>query len=386
MATTVLTKSQLDQERQMRKELRASGSKDPRAGRFEALKAIESIGDSRMQAEVMQTVVKAVESYDLIGIRLDSYFDQVAELANAQTVFKDMIMGNGIVQSTDFQVAWRELYANTNATVEFFNLNAGLPGEAEMTRAVRRNTMGAYGNQLNIRWITSELANQSPIAPNSLRNEYANQLRMQLTRMKRFSNQKLLTNTEVVSEIIGDTPQWGGFSTRSTSNQTVLVAGSDLTSPLIQALVNTIANADSVQGLGYDVPLVILCSSTQIAKVRDLMIARFPGEKSMSYLDYQALLERKFPGLNVNPDMVQFYRANPGGSVLCVHEPQLASNIALAFDPRQPRVAKFQMMGTMGPWAVSRPTAELTELYVVFDFESLVDPLLASRASYLGMA
>lgn len=385
--TAFVEKKQLEEERLVRKELRASGqTNDPRLGRFPAFKAIQSISDYRMQAEVYQAIVKAVESYDLIGIRLDSYFDQVAELANTQTVFKDMIQGNGIVRSTDFQVAWRELYANANASVEFFNLNAGLPAEAEMTRAVRKNTMGAYGNQLNIRWITSELAEQSPIAPSSLRNELANQMRMQLIRMKRFSNQKLLANTEVVSEIIGDVPQWGGFATRSTSNQTVLAANSDLTSPLLQSLVNTIANASSVEGLGYDIPLVMLVGSTQIGKVRDLMIARFPGEKSTSYLDYQARLQANFPNLNVNPDMVQFYRANPGGVVACIHEPQLTSGLGLMFDPRQPRLVKFQMMNSYGPWSIARPTPELTDLYAVFDFESLIDPLLVSRASYLNLA
>lgn len=383
MSTKEVKKDVLDFERAKRKELRQRGQFDaPEVAGLPAMKAIESIGDSRMQQEVFTTVVKAVESYDLVGTRLDSMFDAMAELANAQTIFRDIITANGIVQSTDFQIAWRELYANSSATVEFFNLNAGLPAEAEMSRAVRRNTMGAYGNQLNIRWITEALSEQSPIS-NS--NERADQLRMQLVRMKRFSNQKLLANTEVTSEIIGDIPTWGGFATRSVLNTTTLAANSDLTSPLLQALVNSVTNPTSVDALGMDIPLVMLVTNAQIAKVRDLMIARFPAENSTTFLDYQARLERMLPGVKLNPDMVMFYRANPGGMVACIYEPQLAAGLGLMFVPTLPKIAKFKMLGQYGPWNVIRPTPELTTLFCTFDFESIVDPLRQSRGSYTNL-
>ncbi len=383
MSTKLVTKSELDSQRLKRKELRLRGEHNaPEIASLNARKAIESIGDSRMQQEVYTTVVKAVESYDLTGVRLDSMYDAMAELANAQTIFRDIIAANGIYQSTDFQIAWRETYANGSAEPEFFNLNNGLPAEAEMSRAVRRNTMGAYGNQLNIRWITEALDEQSPI---STQDERATQLRMQLVKMKRFSNQHMLANTEVTSEIIGDIPQWGGFATRSTDNATVLAASSDLTSPLLQALVNQVTNPASVDALGMDIPLVMLVTNAQIAKVRDLMIARFPAENSTTFLDYQARLERMLPGVKLNPDMVMFYRANPGGMVACIYEPQLTAGLGLMFMPTLPKIAKFKLMGTFGSWSVSRPTPELTNLFCTFDFESIVDPLLASRGSYTNL-
>jgi hypothetical protein len=384
--TEKLAKGQFQNEIALRKELKAQGNfAAPEVKSLPVMEAIRSIPDASMRLMVEDTVMKAVESYDLTGIRFVSYFDQVAELVNTQTIFSDIVEGmGGIARSTDFQIRWRELYANSGATVEFFNLNAGLPSEAQMTRAVRGNTMGAYGNQLNIRYITEELAAQSPIASGFIKDERANQLRMQFARMKRFRNEKFLVNTEVKSEVVGDTPQWKGFYTDSTSNATA--TSGDLTAALIDTKVRAIANASSVEGLGYDVPLVALTTAAQIAKVRDIMIARFTNaESSDSYLANQERLKRMLPGVNLNPDMSVFYKTDPGTVVAFIHEPQLTSGVTLFFDPRQPVICKFQMMGQFGPWTLVRPTPELTTLLVAFDFESIASPLKASRASYSGL-
>jgi hypothetical protein len=383
MSTLAISKETLQAERKERLELRAAGDfKNPKIKKLNVLEALNSITDSQMLMAMQDLVCKAVESYDLTGIRFVSMYDQVATLANSECVYTDIIEKNGIVRSTDFQVRWREEQANPAATVQFFNLNAGLPNEAEMTRTVVGNTMGAYGNQINIRFIADELAAQSPIAPTD---ERAKQVNMQMVRMKRFRNSHMLSNTESKSEIIGDTPQWGGFLTRSTSYNTTFGTGTDLTSALIQTQVNSIANASSVNGLSYHRPLIALTTNSQIGKIRDLMIARFPGEKSNSYLDYQAQLENDFPGYDLPASMVRMYQADPGCSVAFVHEPQLASGATLFFDPTQPRIAKFQMMGQYGPWVLERPTPELTTLLCVFDFESLVDPLVVSRAALYGV-
>lgn len=373
--------SQLDEKKRVESFLDDSVSPDG-IKRHQVLKALQSITDPQMRDEVQTFVTKAVNSYDLTGIRFVSYYDQTAELANGETIFQDMLEANGIVRSTDFQIRWRENYANALATVAFFNLNAGLPAEAAMARAVRGNTMGAFGNQLNIRFITSELASQSSIAPTD---ERAEQLKMQFVRMRRFSNQKLISNTEAISEMVGDTPQWGGMLTRSVDNRTVLGAASDLTAALIQSQVAAIANATSVQGLGYHVPLICLTTAAQIAVIRSLMIARFPGENSLAYREYQAQLEAIVPGVKIPADMVRFYQPDPGRSIAFVHEPQLDSGNALFFVPGLPKLAKFQMMNSLGPWVLERPTPELTSLLVAFDFQSLIDPLTASRASYSGL-
>lgn len=383
-STKIIDKAALDADLAHRKQLIASGQFNaPEVRKLPAYEAIKSITDRKMRTLVHDAAVKAVESYDLTGIRFVSYWDQMIEYANTQTVFSTLIGPNGIVRSTDFQVAWRETFTNDGRTaVEFFNLNAGLPSEAELDRAVVTNTMGAYGNMLNIRMIAQELHAQSPINPGD---EYAQQLRAQLIAMSRFANSKRLANTEVTTEIVGDNPQWGGIVTRSTDNKTILAAGSDLTDALIQTQVTAIANPTSLDGLGFGVGLVCLTTATQVGKVKDLMIDRFPGENSGRYLDYQARLQALVPGANLPADMVQFYQPDVGRAVAFVVEPQLAAGTAFFFDPTLPRVAKFQMMGQYGPWAIERMSPELTRLFAVFDFESIIDPKKGSRATYLNV-
>lgn len=388
--TEQLTKDFTKSHVQLCKDLRSRGEFNaPEIKKLPVMEAIKSIGDGQMRMMVEDAVMKAVESYDLTGVRFVSYFDQVSELVNTQTIFSDIAEANGIARSTDFQIRWRELYANSGATVQFFNLNAGLPAEAEMTRAVFGNTMGAYGNQLNIRFITEELAAQSPIASGMITDERANQLRMQMARMKRFRNEKFLVNTEVKSEVVGDTPQWKGFYNQSPLNRSTIAGATpqDLTAALIDAKVAAIANASSVEGLGYETPIVALTTAAQIRKVRDIMIARFTNaESSSEYLANQERLRRMLPNVSLNPDMVAFYKADPGTTVAFIHEPQMSANTTLYFDPRRPIICKFQMMGQFGPWVLQRMTPELTTLLVVFDFESIAAPLQASRAAELNCA
>ena len=343
--------------------------------KFSVQEALDSVTNPIMKAQLNRLITMSVNSYDLGGIRLTSVADVEPELANKQTIFMDIAEQNPVLPATDFQIQWPEYYMGDDV-VEFFNLNGANPSEAEMDRGIDTNTMGAFGNKLNIRWITSELAAQSPKRPFA---EKAKQLAMQLGRMKRFANSKLLANSEVTSETPGFFPQWGGFVTRSTDNALVLGVAGNLTNAIIQGRVDAIYNLDDNNGMGV-IPLVCLCSAAQIAVVRDLMIARYPGETSIADAATQAVLKATLPGVNVPPDMVRLYKPDPGRAVLFVQEPQLASGQALFFDPMQPHIARMSLRGAFGPWAIERPTEELTELMVVFDFISLVDPLRPSRA------
>jgi hypothetical protein len=337
---------------------------------------------SRLKDVVKATIQKAVQSTDLAGIRIVSLYDQVGVLANAMTVFRNILRKNGTNRSTDFQVRWNEEYAGAG-NVDFFNLNSNVnPNNDQMNRGVRTNTHGAYGWTLDLPFIVTELAGQSPIMPQDIK---LREVKMGLVRMERFANRKMLSNTEITAEV-NATPQWGGFINRSTAYATGLAQGSDLTSPLIQAKVDALANAASNNGLGYQRPLIALTTSAQIAKIRDLMIARFPGENSQAYMATQADLEAAGVTGCFVPAMARVFQPDPGLPVIFVHEPDLPSGgYCLFFDPSQPCVSEFSMFGVPGPFCVERYTPTLNRLFCCFNMESVIDPLVVSRGSYSGV-
>lgn len=347
-----------------------------------AEKAIEFIDDPQMKAEVRAYLEKAVQSTDLQGIRLVSVYDQVGVLSNEQTIFRSICEKNGVYRSTDYQIKWQEQYMGAGG-VEFFNLNNNTnPAEAQMNRGQRSNTMGAYGWTLNLPFIVEALSAQSPVAP---QDEKMAQVRMGLGRMRRFSNEKLLYNTEITNEI-NLNAQWGGFINRSTAYNLALAPGSNLTNGIIQGRVDTIANNASNNGLGYQRPLVALTSNAQIQQIRSIMIDRFPGENSQTYRATQDELE--LAGLTglVVPAQTRAFQPDPGLPVIFIQEPQLPSGTTVFFDPSQVKLAKFQMLGSLGPWVVERFTSTLNRLYVIFDFESLIDEIIVSRSVVSGVA
>ena len=346
-----------------------------------AEQALASITDKQAQHVMTERVIKAVQSTDLQGIRLVSLYDQVGELVNEQTIFRSIAEKNGTYRSTDYQIRWQEVYAGAG-TVGFFNLNNNTnPPEDQMNRGVRTNTMGAYGWTLNLPFIVSELAGQSPVSP---QDEKMREVRVGLAKMRRFSNTNLLSGDEVTSELNGNS-RWGGFINRSTSYNLNLAPGSNLTDAIIQGRVDAIANATSNNGLGYTRPLVALTTAAQIANIRALMIARFPGETSQSFYATQDMLESLgLKGL-VQPAMTRVYQPDPGLPVVFINEPQLPSGYTIFFDPTQLQIAKFHMMGVPGPFVVERFTSTLSKLFVIFDFESLIDMLVPSRAVVSGL-
>lgn len=346
-----------------------------------AEKALASITDPQAKKVMTEQVVKAVQSTDLQGIRLVSLYDQVGELVNEQTVFRSICEKNGTYRSTDYQIRWQEVYAGAGA-VSFFNLNANVnPPEDQMNRGVRTNTMGAYGWTLNLPFIVSELAGQSPVAP---QDEKMREVRVGLAKMRRFSNANLLSGAEVTSEVNGNS-RWGGFLDRSTSYTLNLAPGSNLTDSIIQGRVDAIANASSNNGLGYQRPLVALTTSAQIAQIRSLMIARFPGENSQAFYATQEMLTSLGLSGLVQPAQTRVYQPDPGLPVVFINEPQLPAGYTVFFDPTQLQIAKFHMLGVPGPFVVERYTSTLNRLYIVFDFESLVDMLVPSRAVITGL-
>lgn len=348
----------------------------------EAIDSIQGEGSERLRDVIKATIQKQVQSTDLAGIRIVSLYDQIGQLVNAMTVFRNIAKKNGSVRSTDFQVKWNEEYAGAG-TVDFFNLNSNVnPANDQMNRGVRTNTHGAYGWTLDLPFIVTELAGQSPVMPQDIK---LREVRMGLVRMERFANRKMLSNTEITAEV-NATPQWGGFINRSTSYNIALAAGSDLTSPIIQGRIDAIANAASNNGLGYQRPLVALTTSAQIAKIRDLMIARFLGENSQAYMATQADLEAAGVSGAFVPAMARVFQPDPGLPVIFVHEPDLPSGgYCVFFDPTQVAISEFQMFGVPGPFVVERYTSTLNRLFVIFNMESLIDMLVPSRAVITGL-
>jgi len=354
--------------------------------RINARKAIDSIQD-RTARETFENLLmsnKEVQSPDLAQLRLVSLAPRAAELRNRTTIFLNMLEGNPIVRLTDFQVRFRERRLGNDLAV-LFNPNAGLPGEATAVRPMRTNTLGFVGNTLKIRFIAQELGNQSPVEPTDVR---AEEIDFEITRIRRLMNSVLLNNTEVTSEAAGAVPQPGGFLTRSTLYNVAVGPNVDITEPMIQQQVNNIANITQPEGYGYSPLVCMLGGPSQLSKIRNLMITRYPGENSSAYLATSQAMMQRLADVDVPSELMMPFLPNPGFPVLFVYEPQLqVSNpgTAVFFDPVQPQLGKFQMMNQFGPWVLERPTSDILYLLLVFDSFTLIDNLVESRAITSGL-
>lgn len=321
-------------------------------------------------------LTKDLKSPDLQSLRLISLADKMAELRNGQTVGLNIIESNPVQRVTDFQVRFRERRLGFQTT-QWVNLNVDtFAAEAQSNYPARTNTLGFLGNQLNIRLIGQELAAQSPIQPVDIVQQ---EIEFEVTRIRRDVAKYVLYNGEVAAEVAGTPPQPGGLINRSTVYNVTLSTASDLTNALIQSAVDSIANAASPEGLGYNVELVCLTTSTQLAKIRDLMISRYPGTNANTYLDEQSMLRSRFSEVGIAPNQMKSYQPDPGLPILFIFDPLLPANTIMFFEPNQPQLGKFQINGQYGPWAIERPTAALTTLLYVFDGFTLIDNLRESR-------
>lgn len=375
-------KAQRDERQELRKasEQNESLKNDPKIRSYKATEAVASVRDPRAQEALATVIRKAVNSYDIQGRRLTSYFDEMFTLANMDTTFTNIVEANGISETTDFSVSWREESPNNSAAVAFFNVNYDLPPEAAGTESIRSNTAGTYGNTILMPWVTQKLGEISPLGRYDA---LASQMKKQFLRMKKFREQKFLVNSEVTSEIVGDVPQWAGFYTDSTLN--VSVSAGDLTEALINALHVAIGNPISIDALGIHTGLVALTTPAQLQVVRQLEIAKYVNaESSGDYLANQARLSKMLPGVNLDPDQVVFFKPRLGAVIAFVYAPFFSTATTFAFDPNRPRIVKFKLMDQFGPWIIKREIPELVDQYAVIDFESIVNPNRETRGAYTG--
>jgi len=322
---------------------------------------------------------KAIGSTDIGQLRLVSLAPQVGVLRNDETILLNILESRPTVRATDYQIRIRERKIGFD-TVAFFNMDGSLPPGAQSDRPFRYNTLGAAGNLLDIRFMPQELSAQSPVDKTDL---VAQEVEDEMVRIRRFMNSTLLSNVEQNNEAPMNIPQPGGVINRSVLYN--VATSGNLTNPLIQGRVDAIANFQSAQGIGYKVPLVALCPYTQISAIRDLMIARWPGENSQMYYATQSMLMQRLASVNIPVDQMAVYKPDPGRPVIFIAEGQLPSGTCLFFDPAQLQLAQFEMFGQMGPWVLERPTAQLTTLLLVWNAWSLIDPLVESRAILTGL-
>lgn len=352
--------------------------------RIKVLEAINSIEDFRTKAMVLDLITKEVQSPDLAALRLVSLAPRAAELRNRTTITLNATEANPIVRTTDFQLRFRERRLGNDLAL-FFNPNSGLPAEATSNRPMRTNTLGFLGNTLKIRFIAQELGNQSPVEPTDVR---AEEIDFEITRIRRLMNQALLENTEVTSEAAGAVPQPGGLITRSDLYVTSVGPNTDITNAMIQTAVDTIANLTSPEGYGFSPLVCLLGGPSQLAIIRNLMIARYPGENSAAYMQTSQAMMQRMADMDIPSELMMPYLPNPGFPVLFIYEPMLQAldpGTAFFFDPVQPQLARFQMMNQFGPWVLERPTSDILYLLLVFDAYSLVDNLRESRYVLRGL-
>lgn len=346
-------------------------------------KALNSIKNAHEREVLENMFQKELKSPDMSSVRLISLYNESFMLRNESTILLNLIEGNTPFRATDFQIRYRETRIGDDVPVAF-NPNSTFPDEAESNRMMRDQTIGFFGNRINIRFIASELAAQSGAYGGLAIDLVQEEIDMEMVRLRRFLNSKLISSTEVKAESVGNVPFWGGLIERTTSNN--LATSGDLTNGLIQGRVDAIANATDSEGIGYNKPLVVLCPAGQIAKVEDLMIARWPGQTS----DAQAVVNRELfsrvTGAGIAPEQCIVYKPRPGRPLIFIYEPQLPAGTALFFDPSDLRMVNFQMMGTFGPWVLERPTEDLRKLLYMWDGRSLLDGPVDYRASLSGLS
>lgn len=324
---------------------------------------------------VGSNVYKNVTTGDLGPVRIVSLYPIIAQIVNLETKFLNILKKKSPYKCTDFQIRIPEENIG-NDQLQPFNMDGNLPPVTQSVLTERTNTLSAIGQQIQISFMASEIAAQSPYR----RDELAAQLAKAMVRIDRTMNAMLLNSVEQTSEALPNVPLLGGFTNRSTANLQA-AGGSNLTDVFISTAINQMAAS-----FGYDqlTDVVGLTNNTQISVIRNLMINRYPGNNPMTKLQYDTELARRCANVGVEVQMV--YEDNNTLAIPFVREMQLPAGTTLLFRNSLPQLGLFQMQNQFGPWVVERPITNLYRLDVAFNLFSLVDPLVVSRAMITGTA
>lgn len=332
----------------------------------------DAIQREKFLNETLYPVIsKLVRTPDIGTLRMTTISDRVGELRNTDTPFLNILESNGLARSFDYQYSFNEWDIGEDVA-ELWNIEDALPSEAKSVRPRRSNTITCVGNKINVSLMVENMAQQQANI-----NFMARELDMQITRIRRKMNSALLSNTEVKAEAEGSVPQLGGFVTRSTLYN-VSISNADLSRPVIQTQIDSMANPTDPQGRGYNRPLLGLCQPDQLQVIRDIILTEYSGIDPMSRMDFEDTLKRRLRDYRVPVQTV--FEPLPGPVIPFVYDAQLPANTCIIFEPDQPRLVKMFLGDMEGPYAMTRPTEKLQRLDVVFDLFSLEDPLVESRS------
>lgn len=338
----------------------------------------EGIENQKVAQYLEEKIIKDLRSSDLAPLRIVSFDDQVDSLRSEETMFLSMCERNGVKQITDFQVQWLEDRIGSGAAVNV-NLNVDdFASETHSNWAVRSNTLGFQGTKVKIRMIAQQLGLQSQLHAVDAK---AREIRDAFIRIRRLQETQLLVNEEVTTEGLFVAPTFKGFITDSTLYNNSI--SGDLTNAAIQGRVDAIANEGSTEQVGYGNMLVAFCPASQLAKVRDLMSSRYPGETSIqNALAYQSQLKSLFGDAGAYPNQIQAYQPLPGAPVLFLHNPLMPTNTVLYFKPDQPSLFRFKINGQFGPWAIEKSDSQAALVDLVYCLDGLsLDPGLRELRS-----
>lgn len=330
-----------------------------------AEKALQSITNQKASDELREAWEKAIGAPDMTVLRLTAQNDVVDQFRNEETIFLSHLETKPIFRTHDLQIEWREEHIGDDVA-EDINLNVdAFASESASFRAARTNTVGFQGTKTRVRILAQALGEQSPI---ERVDETARQQIDAMMRIRKLQERESLVSTEQVLEGEVIAPKFRGCITDSTLyNQSMT---GDFTNAIIQARVDAIANtADLTEGLGYVLASVAFCPAAQLPKIRDLMTARYPGEASTDALAYADRLLSIFGNIkSAQPHAVVAYQPMPGRPVLFLYNPAMPANTTWFFDPDgDQQLARFQIMGSLGPWSLERPTETLSTILYNFD-------------------
>lgn len=359
-------------------------SEAPQGANLQAVPFMQSLvtefGFSKAQ-EVLNTLVgyerlKALGTVDIGALRLVSISDRIAVKRNADTKWLNWLEGRAPANLNDYQyrIIERDIL-NDTADVVSADRTTLFP-EKNSAYNVRYNTLTVIGNTVKASWMAQNIAQQQRGV-----NILDDLVDDQIVRMRRTENRMLMSNVETVVEGPLNTPQLGGFLTRSTVNA-INAGGSNFTNTLLQTGVNTVAEA-----LGDGRELMLFCGEGQIPVISDLMINRFNGESSADFLAFQSSLRgQALAAAGANVEVL--YKPRPGAVIPVVFEREMPANSALLFDASLPRMARFKFNGSTGPYILARPEPEsaMYDIVAVFDIFTLDDPLQVSRVAYSNLA
>jgi hypothetical protein len=327
----------------------------------------------------MLTRLKALGTVDIGALRMVSVVERIHTLINRDARFLQWLELRAAIPINDYQLKILESDPlDDEADIVSADRTTLFP-EKNSRFTTRYNTLTVVGNTVSQSIMARNIAQQQMgINPLDTLVDH------QINRIRKTQNRTLMVNTETVDEGPTETPQLGGFFTRSTvSPQNAATANFNNT--LLQTGINLINNA-----LGDGRSLALWIGGTgagQLPVIRDLMINRYNGENSATHRELMDDLRREqLSKANIPTQVV--YEGYPGGAIPVIYDKLMPANTALLFDDTLPQMARFMLDGNVGPFIMARPHPEsaLYEVVAVFDMYSLYDPLPASRVRYTNLA